>query len=125
MLAQPSSCGKGRASMRAAGSTFRVEPLRDGGHSTARRVLLTHLVPDRSNENRTLASRACQGAFCGVRMAAHLYDRGRFSGGEGLDGLREFIRGRWKGLAPVLWGDTLAQESLQEAMHCGLFGLDL
>lgn len=66
----------------------------------------------------------CQGAFCGVRVNAHLYDRQVLSGREGIRDLRAFLEGRWRGMRPILWGTALAQEELQEALHCGLFGLD-
>lgn len=66
----------------------------------------------------------CQGAFCGLRLAAHLYAVGALSGGRGLEHLRIFIEGRWRGLKPLLWGLPLAQFELQEALHCGLFGLE-
>ncbi len=44
---------------------------------------------------------------------------------EGLFDLRRFLNGRWKGIRPILWDGSLIQEELQEAMHCGLFGLEL
>ena len=67
----------------------------------------------------------CQGVFCGVRMVAYLYNRGMYTGDEGLVDLRAFLKGRWKGIRPVLWGPSLAQEELQEALHCGFFSLEL
>ena len=67
----------------------------------------------------------CQGAFCGIRITAHLYDQKELTAGQGLDNLREFLNGRWKGIRPVLWDTSLIQEELQEALHCGLFGLEL
>jgi glycerol-3-phosphate dehydrogenase len=67
----------------------------------------------------------CQGAFCGIRITAHLYDKGDLQADEGLVGLRTFLNERWKGVRPILWDGSLIQEELQEAMHCGLFGLEL
>ncbi len=67
----------------------------------------------------------CQGAFCGIRITAHMYDKGEFHADEGLFDLRRFLNGRWKGIRPILWDGSLIQEELQEAMHCGLFGLEL
>ncbi len=67
----------------------------------------------------------CQGAFCGVRIGAYLYDRGARSGREGLADLSSFLSARWRGMRPVLWGTALLQEELQEAVHCGYFGLEL
>ncbi|MEJ5359795.1 MAG: anaerobic glycerol-3-phosphate dehydrogenase subunit GlpA [Desulfobacterales bacterium] len=67
----------------------------------------------------------CQGAFCGIRVNAHLYDRGVLRGRAGIADLRTFLGARWRGMRPILWGTALAQEELQEALHCGLFSLDL
>ena len=67
----------------------------------------------------------CQGAFCGIRITAHMYDQQNLTGGEGVENLRQFLNGRWKGIRPVLWNTSLVQEELQEALHCGLFGLEL
>ena len=68
---------------------------------------------------------SCQGAFCGLRTTAFLYERGIFKGNEGIEDMRQFLEERWKGLRPVLWGTQLVQEQLQEALHCGLFDLEL
>jgi glycerol-3-phosphate dehydrogenase len=67
----------------------------------------------------------CQGAFCGVRISAYMYDRGVLASGKGLDDLKNFLSSRWKGMRPMLWDTALIQEELQEALHCGLFGLEL
>jgi glycerol-3-phosphate dehydrogenase len=67
----------------------------------------------------------CQGAFCGVRICAYLYDRGELAGRQGLTDLRSFLGARWRGMRPVLWDTALRQEELQEALHCGYFGLEL
>jgi glycerol-3-phosphate dehydrogenase len=67
----------------------------------------------------------CQGAFCGLRINAYLYDQGRLEGRQGLADLRSFLSGRWRGMRPVLWGTAMLQEELQEAVHCGYLGLEL
>jgi glycerol-3-phosphate dehydrogenase len=67
----------------------------------------------------------CQGAFCGPRLTTHLFDQKEFGAVRSLDGLRDFVRSRWKGLHPILWGQQLQQAELLEAMDCGLFGLEL
>jgi len=72
-----------------------------------------------------LGKGTCQGVFCGVRTVAYLYDSGVYNGDEGLTDLKAFLKGRWKGIRPVLWGTPLAQEALQEALHCGFFSLEL
>lgn len=68
---------------------------------------------------------ACQGAFCAVRTAAHLYQRGEFQALRGVDEILEFLSERWRGQRAVLWGEQLAQAELMEALHCGLFGEEL
>jgi glycerol-3-phosphate dehydrogenase len=68
---------------------------------------------------------ACQGAFCSHRIVAHWYEQGLVQGDEGVRLLRAFLESRWHGLRPVLWDGQLIQEQLQEAIHCGLSGLEL
>jgi glycerol-3-phosphate dehydrogenase len=67
----------------------------------------------------------CQGAFCGLRINAYLYDQGRLAEREGLADLRSFLSARWRGMRPILWDTALLQEELQEAVHCGYLGLEL
>ena len=67
----------------------------------------------------------CQGAFCGIRISAYLYDRGELNSSRGLDDLKAFLSSRWTGMRPMLWDTALIQEELQEAIHCGIFGLEL
>ena len=68
---------------------------------------------------------ACQGTFCGIRTLAHFYDMDKCVADEGLTDLKAFLQNRWKGQRPVLWGAQLQQAELEEALHCGLFGLEL
>ena len=67
----------------------------------------------------------CQGTFCSQRLAAYLYNRGHLRHREGLEELRSFLQERWRGQHPLLWDIPLIQAELQEAMHCGLFSLEL
>jgi len=67
----------------------------------------------------------CQGAFCGLRINAYLYDQGKLGGRRGLDDLKSFLSARWRGMRPILWDTALLQEELQEALHCGYLGLEL
>lgn len=67
----------------------------------------------------------CQGTFCGQRVTAHMYDKGELKIDACLESLRAFLRKRWKGQHPILWDRQLIQAEFQEAMHCGLFGLEL
>jgi glycerol-3-phosphate dehydrogenase len=67
----------------------------------------------------------CQGSFCSLRMAAHMYNEGMLKGGEGVGELKDFLNERWRGMQPLLWGPAVSQAELQEALHCGLLGLDV
>ncbi|WP_333823279.1 anaerobic glycerol-3-phosphate dehydrogenase subunit A [Pinisolibacter sp.] len=67
----------------------------------------------------------CQGSFCSIRVTSHLYDRGTYTGREGLATMRDFLAERYKGTRPVLWGAQMPQAELAETLHCGLSGLDL
>lgn len=67
----------------------------------------------------------CQGTFCGVRVVAHMYERGELDSDQGLTNLREFLRERWKGECPILWEGQLIQAELKEALYCGLLDLEL
>ena len=68
---------------------------------------------------------ACQGTFCGMRALAYLYSQNKLVGNEGLADLKSFLQHRWKGQRPILWGNQLQQAEMEEALHCGLFGLEL
>ncbi len=67
----------------------------------------------------------CQGSFCSLRMTAHMYDQGMLKRAEGIDELKDFLNERWRGMQPLLWGPAVSQAELQEALHCGLLGLDV
>jgi glycerol-3-phosphate dehydrogenase len=67
----------------------------------------------------------CQGAFCSLRVSAYLHDRDAAYSDRELTCISSFLRERWKGLRPVLWGGQLMQSELQEALQCGLLNLEL
>ena len=68
---------------------------------------------------------SCQGTFCSIRIAAYLYDRGVCADREGVDNIMAFLNERWKGQRCLLWDMPVVAAELQEAMHCGLFGMEL
>lgn len=83
---------------------------------------------DMSLESIALRSRAgkgpCQGSFCGIRIASHLYDQQYYTDAKGLVHMQNFFNERFKGMRTVIWGQQMAQMELAEALHCGLLGLD-
>ncbi len=66
----------------------------------------------------------CQGSACSARALSHLYDKGEVKGREGIRDMARFLNERWKGEHALLWGDSLAQSSLKEMIHCGVFCLE-
>ena len=68
---------------------------------------------------------ACQGAFCVLRTLAHLSQRSDFDARRSLTEIRDFVGERWRGQRAILWGEQLAQAELMEALHCGVFGVEL
>ncbi|MEE4242246.1 MAG: FAD-dependent oxidoreductase [Desulfopila sp.] len=83
---------------------------------------------DMSLESIALRTRAgkgpCQGSFCGIRIASHLYDQKYYTNDSGLYHMRDFFSERFKGMRSVIWGQQMAQMELAEALHCGLLGLE-
>ena len=54
-----------------------------------------------------------------------MYNEGLLTADQGLDELRDFLNERWRGVYPLLWGQAVSQAELQEALHCGLYGMEL
>ncbi|NNG02132.1 MAG: anaerobic glycerol-3-phosphate dehydrogenase subunit A [Desulfobacteraceae bacterium] len=67
----------------------------------------------------------CQGTICSQQLTAYLYRQHQIAAREGSDQLRRFLQERWRGQYPLLWDIPLVQAELQEAIYCGLFGLEL
>ncbi len=67
----------------------------------------------------------CQGAFCSLRMTAHMYNEGMLKNRQGVAELKDFLNERWRGIQPLLWGSAVSQAELQEALHCGLLNLEV
>ena len=69
-----------------------------------------------------LAKGTCQGGFCVYRFLGLLHELGIAEGGSNKV-LKDFLEERWKGIRPVLWGDSLRQEELVETIYKGIFNL--
>lgn len=67
----------------------------------------------------------CQGTFCSQRVTAYLYNHQYLANSQGIEELRSFLRERWRGQQPLFWNNSLVQAELLEAMHCGLFSIEL
>jgi glycerol-3-phosphate dehydrogenase len=69
-----------------------------------------------------LAKGTCQGGFCVYRLLGVLHDL-RMVQEDSNKILKGFLEERWKGIRPILWGATLRQEELIEAIYKGIFNL--
>jgi glycerol-3-phosphate dehydrogenase len=78
-------------------------------------------LPDILHRTR-LAQGTCQGGFCVYRLLGILYDLEMMEKDSNKI-LKEFLEERWKGIRPVLWGATLQEEELIEAIYKGIFNL--
>ena len=65
----------------------------------------------------------CQGGFCTYRAAGILHDVDNLTVESTNDALIRFLRERWKGMTPVLWGDDLRQAELDEEIFLNLLGI--
>ena len=65
--------------------------------------VLLHNIGARSR----IGKGACQGTYCGLRLTAHLYDRGAFQQDQGIADLKHFSNTRWNGQRAVLFGEQL------------------
>lgn len=66
----------------------------------------------------------CQGGFCTYRAAGILNELGQADIEQNNIALREYLQERWKGIRPVLWGQQLRQERLNELIYLSLFNAD-
>ncbi len=65
----------------------------------------------------------CQGTFCCYRTLGALSKYPRFVVGDRLF-LTDFLRNRWKGITPVLWGQQLREAQLSLGIYFTIFGLE-
>jgi len=66
----------------------------------------------------------CQGGFCSYRAAALLQERRTLPIEEINLALVDFLRERWKGLTPILWGEQLQQARLDELIFFGILNAE-
>jgi glycerol-3-phosphate dehydrogenase len=66
----------------------------------------------------------CQGGFCTLRVAGMIHDLRDAVVTEANEALRDFLQERWKGIRPILWGDQLKQERLDELIYLSLLNVE-
>lgn len=65
----------------------------------------------------------CQGELCAYRGAGLFHEFGGADPEGSVDLLEDFLEERWKGLKPVLWGDSLREAEFIYWIYQGLFGI--
>ncbi len=66
----------------------------------------------------------CQGQLCICRAAAILEQHDSCAQRH-LEGIRQFVNERWKGMRPVAWGDNLAEAQFTAWLYGSVAGLDV
>ena len=66
----------------------------------------------------------CQGGFCTYRAAGIFHELAKAPVEDTNVAIRDFLRERWKGLTPILWGPQLKQERLDELMYLAVLNAD-
>ena len=79
---------------------------------------------DDIRRNVRLGMGPCQGGFCTYRVAGILHTHKNARIEETNITIREFLQERWKGLRPILWGQQLRQECLDELIYLSLLNAD-
>jgi glycerol-3-phosphate dehydrogenase len=69
-----------------------------------------------------LAKGTCQGGFCVYRLLGVLNELGLVERDSNRI-LKGFLKERWKGIRPVLWGTSIKEEELIESIYKGIFNL--
>jgi glycerol-3-phosphate dehydrogenase len=66
----------------------------------------------------------CQGGFCIYRAAGIMHEVSSLDGPSATRSLSDFLRERWKGVQPILYGDQLRQARLDEWIYQGLLDVE-
>ncbi|MEN6468516.1 MAG: FAD-dependent oxidoreductase [Smithella sp.] len=66
----------------------------------------------------------CQGGFCTFRALGMMNDMSVLTPQESIQGVREFLQRRFRGIRSVLWGDQLREEQLIEYIYLGIFAME-
>lgn len=66
----------------------------------------------------------CQGGFCSLRAAGIIHDRGTVDVERATELLRLFLKNRWIGLWPILYGDQVRQTALDDWIFQGTLDLE-
>lgn len=66
----------------------------------------------------------CQGAFCSARAAGIAHDEDAIDADRATGLLRLFLKNRWIGLWPILYGDQVRQTALAQWIYAGTLDIE-
>ncbi len=66
----------------------------------------------------------CQGELCACRAAGLMSRNDRMCAGKAKAELSAFLRERWKGMAPIAWGDTLRESEYTSWIYESVCGIN-
>ena len=66
----------------------------------------------------------CQGGFCASRTAGIAHEHGCWSAAQTNELLRLFMKNRWGGIYPILYGAQAREASLDDWIYRGTLDLD-
>lgn len=66
----------------------------------------------------------CQGEFCACRAAGLMSSTKKYCTRQAKEDLSSFLNERWKGMAPIAWGDTLRECEYMSWIYEGVCGLE-
>jgi glycerol-3-phosphate dehydrogenase len=101
-----------------------------GGFCTYRAVCILHTLARGSAQSESTATTAMSWAVANLHSPSH---NPSLAPGESVPNvpafdanllLRDFLQERWKGLTPILWGQQLKQERLDELLYLTLLNVD-
>ncbi len=67
----------------------------------------------------------CQGELCACRAAGVMSSEGKYCVSRAKEDLASFLNERWKGMAPIAWGDTLRESEYTAWVYESVCGLKL
>ena len=104
------------------GLVCECEMVTQGEIEYAIRVLHAKDLVDLRRRTR-LGMGPCQGGLCAYRVAGIFNELKAVSAEDANRMLADFLEERWKGIKPVLWGDTLRETEFTYWIYQGLFAL--
>ncbi len=82
-----------------------------------------HIINDLRRDLR-VGMGPCQGGFCTYRVTGIMNEQEKLTAKESNKALLDFLKERWKGMTPILWGQHMRQMQIDEGIYMGLLGLD-